>query len=69
MKTITKYWESVELQVKRIAIYFTFCCNMCSEIKKAYRKLSVKYHPDKNKGNPEAETKFVQVAHGMCNQM
>lgn len=31
------------------------------EIKKAYRKLAMKYHPDQNKDNPEAEEKFKSI--------
>jgi len=31
------------------------------EIKKAYRKLAMKYHPDRNEGNKNAEDKFKQV--------
>jgi curved DNA-binding protein len=31
------------------------------EIKKAFRKLAVKYHPDKNAGNKQAEDKFKEI--------
>ena len=31
------------------------------EIKKAYRKMAMKYHPDRNQGDPEAEERFKEI--------
>ncbi|MDA8337790.1 MAG: DnaJ domain-containing protein, partial [Nitrospiraceae bacterium] len=31
------------------------------EIKKAFRQLALKYHPDRNQGDKEAEEKFKEI--------
>ena len=32
------------------------------EIKKSYRRLSMLYHPDKNKNNPDSTAKFQKIS-------
>ena len=32
-----------------------------SDVKRAYRKLAVQYHPDKNPGNSQAEERFKEI--------
>src|SRR3984957_20189934 len=36
-------------------------CN-AEDLKKAYRKLAMQYHPDRNPGNQEAEHKFKEIS-------
>ena len=33
-----------------------------ADLKKEYRKLAIQYHPDKNKGNKQAEEKFKEIS-------
>ena len=35
------------------------------EIKTAYRNLAKKYHPDVNKDNPDATSKFKEISEGI----
>jgi molecular chaperone DnaJ len=36
-----------------------------ADIKSAYRKLAMKYHPDRNQGDATAEQKFKDVSQGI----
>ena len=39
-----------------------------AELKKAYRQLAKKYHPDVNPGNAEAEKKFKEIGRASCRE-
>jgi len=52
MKTMSDYYEVLGIS-KGATI---------DEIKKAYRQMALKYHPDRNPGDPEAEKKFKQIS-------
>ena len=38
------------------------------QIKSAYKKMAIKYHPDRNPGDKEADTKFKEAAEACLSQ-
>src|SRR6478609_7244163 len=52
MATKRDYYEILEVQRTSTG----------DEIKRSYRKLAVKFHPDKNPGDATAEEKFKEIA-------
>lgn len=52
MEAMTDYYDVLEVSKGASS----------EEIKKAYRKQAIKYHPDKNQGNPEAESRFKEIS-------
>ncbi|OQX19311.1 MAG: integrase [Desulfobulbaceae bacterium A2] len=52
MSSRTQYYEDLGVSPQASA----------EEIKKAYRKLALKFHPDKNPGNPQAEARFKRIS-------
>jgi len=49
---MTDYYKALEITREASA----------SEIKKAYRKQAIKFHPDKNPGDPDAEKRFKEIS-------
>jgi DnaJ-domain-containing protein 1 len=58
----SKYPAQANPRLKHYAVLELQTGASMSEIKKAYRRLALKWHPDKNPGNKQAEEQFKKVA-------
>ena len=61
-KSFLCYEDANSIFRKRINFSFNNEKDKFLDIKKTYRKLAKKLHPDRNPGNPEAEARFKQIS-------
>ena len=65
LSALQKWWYENKCAMAKRDFYEILGVSKSSsadEIKKAYRKVAMQYHPDRNPGDKEAEDKFKEAA-------